>query len=113
MALQVGLLGLVEFEWITTLATLSPADVTYIDFITEGRRLATELRVQTRVHATRLLGVTVYKKISFAWLAYSQSSIAQASRVPCIAALRLSFLPQSCSTGTTVTPDYISKEQSR
>ena len=73
MALQVGLLGLVESEWITTLATLSPADVTYIDFITEGRRLATELRVQIHIHATRLLGMKAYKKTLFAWLAYSHT----------------------------------------
>ncbi|KAK3597557.1 hypothetical protein CHS0354_018152 [Potamilus streckersoni] len=42
--IKIGLLGLVEEEWIATLATLDPEDVTFRDFVDEGRRLAKELK---------------------------------------------------------------------
>lgn len=38
--------GLVEREWLTTLASIDPEDVTYLDFVPEGARLAAELRVR-------------------------------------------------------------------
>ncbi|XP_041377025.1 mannosylglucosyl-3-phosphoglycerate phosphatase-like [Gigantopelta aegis] len=44
--IKIGLVGLVEEEWIETLATLDPDDVTYIDFVDEGKRLANILRNQ-------------------------------------------------------------------
>ena len=34
-------------DWITTLVTLSPESVTYLDFVGEGRRLALSLKVST------------------------------------------------------------------
>ena len=43
---RVGLVGLVEREWLATLATLDEADILYLDFVAEGRRLARELRAQ-------------------------------------------------------------------
>merc|ERR1719163_33230 len=43
---KVGLLGLVEKEWLETLSTINPEECTYIDHIQEGRRLAKELRAQ-------------------------------------------------------------------
>jgi len=43
---KVGIVGLVEEEWIATLGTINPEDVTYVDFVTEGRRLARELKEQ-------------------------------------------------------------------
>jgi len=43
---KVGIVGLVEEEWIATLGTINPEDVTYLDFVTEGRRLARELKEQ-------------------------------------------------------------------
>lgn len=43
---KVGLIGLIEEEWIATLATLDPEDLEYLDFVTEGRRLAKSLREQ-------------------------------------------------------------------
>ncbi|XP_067120161.1 snake venom 5'-nucleotidase-like isoform X1 [Centruroides vittatus] len=39
-----GLIGLVEEEWLSTLATIDPEDVTYIDFVSEGRKLARQLK---------------------------------------------------------------------
>ncbi|UYV70694.1 hypothetical protein LAZ67_8000291 [Cordylochernes scorpioides] len=39
-----GLVGLVEEEWLATLATIEPDDVTYLDFVAEGRRLARFLK---------------------------------------------------------------------
>ncbi|KAK8759231.1 hypothetical protein V5799_003137, partial [Amblyomma americanum] len=41
---KIGLIGLVEEEWLATLATIDPEDVEYKDFVTEGRRLARLLK---------------------------------------------------------------------
>lgn len=43
---KIGLLGLVEMEWLETLATIDPDEVTYVDFVTEGRKLAKQLKDQ-------------------------------------------------------------------
>ena len=43
-ALRVGVMGLVENEWLVTLATLDKDDVVYEDFVVCARRLAAELR---------------------------------------------------------------------
>ncbi|XP_071092097.1 mannosylglucosyl-3-phosphoglycerate phosphatase-like [Haliotis cracherodii] len=42
--IKIGFVGLVEEEWIETLATLDPEDVTYLDFVTEGQRLTSLLK---------------------------------------------------------------------
>ena len=42
--LQIGLMGLVEEEWIDTLSTVDPADVTFEDFVQVGNQLEKELR---------------------------------------------------------------------
>ena len=39
-----GFVGLVEEEWLATLATLDQEDVTYLDFVSEGRKLAKQLK---------------------------------------------------------------------
>ena len=44
--MQVGLIGLVEEEWIDTLATLDPEDVTFADPVERGRELAIQLKKQ-------------------------------------------------------------------
>ena len=44
--LQVGLVGLVEQEWIDTLATVDPEDIIFHDFVVTGNQLAAELREQ-------------------------------------------------------------------
>merc|ERR1719197_1070563 len=41
---KVGLIGLVEKEWLVTLATLNPEDVIYEDFCPCARRLAKDLK---------------------------------------------------------------------
>lgn len=41
---KIGFIGLVEEEWLATLATVDREEVTYLDFVTEGTRLAKELR---------------------------------------------------------------------
>jgi len=43
---KLGLIGLIEEEWMATLSTVDPEDLEYIDFVTEGRRLARELRAE-------------------------------------------------------------------
>lgn len=43
---RVGLVGLVEEEWMTTLSKVEASDLEYRDFVPEGRRLARELREQ-------------------------------------------------------------------
>ena len=50
---KIGLMGLIEEEWLATLATISREDVTYVDYVEVGRRLNGELRAQP---ARRLLG---------------------------------------------------------
>uniref|UniRef100_A0A061QQ45 5'-nucleotidase n=1 Tax=Tetraselmis sp. GSL018 TaxID=582737 RepID=A0A061QQ45_9CHLO len=40
---RVGLLGLVEREWLETLACIDISEVLYIDFVDEGRRIAKDL----------------------------------------------------------------------
>ena len=41
---QIGLMGLVEEEWIATLSTIDPEDITFIDYVEQGNLLAEELR---------------------------------------------------------------------
>lgn len=41
---KIGFIGLVEEEWLVTLATVDREEVTYIDFVSEGTKLAKELR---------------------------------------------------------------------
>ena len=45
-SIQIGIIGLIEEEWLVTLATVDARDVTYYDFIETGTRLAAELRKQ-------------------------------------------------------------------
>lgn len=40
-----GCVGLIEEEWMATLAAVDPATLQYIDFVEVGTRLAKELRV--------------------------------------------------------------------
>lgn len=40
----IGLIGLVEKEWLDTLPTIDPKEVTFIDFVKAGNQLAEELR---------------------------------------------------------------------
>lgn len=44
--MSIGLIGLVEREWLETLATVDPTEVTYIDYVEAGNKLATELRYE-------------------------------------------------------------------
>ena len=37
-------MGLVEEEWIDTLSTIDPDDITFVSYVEEGRKLAKELR---------------------------------------------------------------------
>lgn len=43
---KIGLLGLVEKEWLVTLATIEPGDIDYEDFCPCGQRLARQLKEQ-------------------------------------------------------------------
>lgn len=42
--MKIGLLGLVEREWLETLPTIDPNEVTYIDYVEAGTKLVTQLR---------------------------------------------------------------------
>ncbi|XP_035221004.1 trifunctional nucleotide phosphoesterase protein YfkN-like isoform X2 [Stegodyphus dumicola] len=44
-----GIIGLVEEEWLATLSTIEADEVTYIDFVTEGRKLAIQLKEKENV----------------------------------------------------------------
>ena len=43
---KVGLIGLVEKEWLDTLSTINPEEVTYTDYVESGQALAKELRAK-------------------------------------------------------------------
>jgi 5'-nucleotidase len=45
-------MGLVEEEWMETLATLDPEDITYIDFVSKGKELSKDFKQK----------VTLFKK---------------------------------------------------
>lgn len=47
---QVGVMGLVEEEWIETLATLDPEDVTYLDFVSKAIELCKDLKQKVLAH---------------------------------------------------------------
>ena len=42
-------MGLVEQEWIDTLATVDPEDIIFLDFVETGNKLAAELREEVRI----------------------------------------------------------------
>ena len=53
---RIGLVGLVEHEWLLTIPTLDERDLIYLDFVEEGQRLARELwEEQVRTCASSLL----------------------------------------------------------
>lgn len=43
---KLGFIGLIEEEWMATLSTVDSEDLEYIDFVTEGQRLAQELQAE-------------------------------------------------------------------
>eukprot|EP00922_Rhytidocystis_sp_ex-Travisia-forbesii_P028850 GHVS01042283.1.p1 GENE.GHVS01042283.1~~GHVS01042283.1.p1 ORF type:complete len:658 (-),score=70.28 GHVS01042283.1:144-2117(-) len=44
--IRVGIIGLVEYEWLSTLASIDADDVIYKNFVTEANRLCTDLRAK-------------------------------------------------------------------
>ena len=58
--------GLVEQEWLTTLASVDADEVTYLDFVQEGERLAAQLRVRQGGGWARLEGLPSHPRMP-AW----------------------------------------------
>lgn len=54
---------MVEEEWLVTLATVDREEVTYMDFVTEGTKLAKELREEVK----KGLEVTIFNVSCFSW----------------------------------------------
>lgn len=54
--IQIGFIGLVEEEWLVTLATVDREEVTYLDFVKEGTRLSKELREEVTASYTNFKG---------------------------------------------------------
>lgn len=50
--IKVGLMGLVEKEWLDTLPTIDPKEVTYTDFIKVASQLSTQLRNEVSAEYT-------------------------------------------------------------
>lgn len=46
-------MGLVEREWLVTLATVEPEDVEYIDFVTAANTLLPQLKEEVRERGRR------------------------------------------------------------
>jgi 5'-nucleotidase len=40
----IGLIGLVEQEWLDTLSMINPDEVTFIDFVEAGQKLSSQLK---------------------------------------------------------------------
>lgn len=62
LIMQVGFIGLVEEEWLVTLATVDREEVTYLDFVMEGTKLAKELREEVRIMITILI-IIIYEPV--------------------------------------------------
>ncbi|VEN57652.1 unnamed protein product [Callosobruchus maculatus] len=45
---QIGLVGLVEKEWLDTLGTVNPNETTFLDFVEAGQKLAAQLKQEVR-----------------------------------------------------------------
>lgn len=41
---RIGLVGLVEKEWLDTLSTINPEEVTYLDYVEAGQKLGAQLK---------------------------------------------------------------------
>ena len=50
--LQIGIVGLVEWEWLVTLATIEPEDVEYTDFVTCAKNLIPQLKLEVSQNTT-------------------------------------------------------------
>lgn len=46
---QIGLVGLVEKEWLDTLATINPEEVTFLDYAEAGQKLAAQLKQEVKI----------------------------------------------------------------
>lgn len=46
---RIGLVGLVEQEWLDTLATINPEEVTFLDFVEAGQKLAAQLKQEVHI----------------------------------------------------------------
>ncbi|KAL5021091.1 hypothetical protein ScPMuIL_000246 [Solemya velum] len=55
---KIGLIGLVEEEWIDTLATVDPEDVTFTDYVEEGRKLALDLKNKASLGVDIVIALT-------------------------------------------------------
>lgn len=52
---QIGLMGLIEWEWLQTLATLEPSDIDYTDYVETAKRLIPELQDEVMVQDRQCL----------------------------------------------------------
>ena len=49
---QIGVIGLVEKEWLVTLATIEPEDVRFTDYVECAKQLLSTLQVYTYIYIT-------------------------------------------------------------
>ena len=47
---KIGIIGIVEKEWLDTLATINPEEVTYTDYVDAASMLAIELKEKGDIH---------------------------------------------------------------
>lgn len=55
---QIGLLGLVEHEWLDTLSTINPEEVTFLDYVEAGKKLAAQLKQEASNIALKILFIS-------------------------------------------------------
>lgn len=59
--IKFGIIGLIEEEWLSTLATLDPCDVIYEDFVTKGQELAKMLKSEPH-NVDYVIALTHFRK---------------------------------------------------
>ncbi|KAH1014814.1 hypothetical protein HUJ05_012639 [Dendroctonus ponderosae] len=88
---RIGLVGLVEKEWLDTLATINPEEVTFLDFVEAGQKLAAQLKQEQILEALEN-AVCMYPKLE--------------GRFPQVAGLSFAFNPNK-PPGTRVEPQFV------
>nr|CAD7573237.1 unnamed protein product [Timema californicum] len=71
---RIGLIGLVEQEWLDTLATINPDEVTFLDYIEVGRKLGAQLKEE--VHGKYIIkSGTDFRQFSKVTLSFDKMTV--------------------------------------
>lgn len=57
---RIGLVGLVELEWLDTLPTINPEEVTFLDFVEAGQKLSTQLKQEVNTFIENIFNSLIH-----------------------------------------------------